>query len=320
MTRKPVILLALASAAVGIADARQAPAQTYPARPINIIVPFPPGGNTDIMARALQVEISKSLRQTIIINNKSGASGTLGIRDFVKAEPDGYTLALTPNNPLTAQPHLQKLPYGVDSFRYVCLTYYTPYVLIAAPQAPFNTFDEFVKFARAKSENLVYATAGPATTPHLVMLNVLKAIGATGIAVPFQGEGPQTQALLTGTAMATTSTPAVAVAGNLPVLAALSDERIATLPAVPTMRELGFPAEGFTAGGLIAPAATRDDVIAVLEKACGEAASASEYKAIVERLNVTPRYLPGAAFRKLFEAESIRSADAILRAGLAANR
>jgi len=155
-------------------------------------VPFPPGGNTDIMARALQVEISKSLRQTIIINNKSGASGTLGIRDFVKAEPDGYTLALTPNNPLTAQPHLQKLPYGVDSFRYVCLTYYTPYVLIAAPQAPFKTFDEFVKFARAKSENLVYATAGPATTPHLVMLNVLKAIGATGLAVPFQGEGPQT--------------------------------------------------------------------------------------------------------------------------------
>jgi tripartite-type tricarboxylate transporter receptor subunit TctC len=177
-----------------------------------------------------------------------------------------------------------------------------------------------VKFARAKSENLVYATAGPATTPHLVMLNVLKAIGATGLAVPFQGEGPQTQALLTGTAMAITSTPAVAVAGNLPVLAALSDERIATLPAVPTMRELGFPAEGFTAGGLIAPAATRDDVIAVLEKACGEAASASEYKAIVERLNVTPRYLPGATFRKLFEAESIRSADAIQRAGLAADR
>jgi hypothetical protein len=117
------------------------------------------------------------------------------------------------------------------------------------------------------------------------MLNVLKAIGATGLAVPFQGEGPQTQALLTGTVMATTSTPAVAVAGNLPVLAALSDERIATLPAVPTMRELGFPAEGFTAGGLIAPTATRDEVIAVLEKACGEAASASEYKAIVERLN-----------------------------------
>jgi tripartite-type tricarboxylate transporter receptor subunit TctC len=90
--------------------------------------------------------------------------------------------------------------------------------------------------------------------------------------------------LLTGTVMATTSTPAVAVASNLPVLAALSDERITTLPAVPTMRELGFPAEGFTAGGLIAPTATRDEVIAVLEGACGEAASASEYKAIVERL------------------------------------
>jgi tripartite-type tricarboxylate transporter receptor subunit TctC len=200
-------------------------AQAYPSRPITIIVPFPPGGNTDIMARALQVEISKSLRQTIIINNKSGASGTLGIRDFVKAEPDGYTLALTPNNTLTAQPHLQKLPYGVDSFRYVCLTYYTPYVLIAAPQAPFKTFDEFVKFARAKSENLVYATAGPGTTPHLVMLNVLKAIGATGLAVPFQGEGPDRHR---GAHEAAGRHHAARRCGNLPIRRARRKERRST--------------------------------------------------------------------------------------------
>ena len=240
--------------AFGIEGMGLAAAQVYPSRPITIIVPYPAGGNTDIMGRALQVELSKSLGQTIIINNKGGASGTIGIRDLVKAEPDGYTVALTPNNPLTAQPHLQKLNYSIDSFRYVCLTYHTPYVLIAGPQAPFKTFAEFVKFAKAKPENLVYGTAGMATTPHLAMLAVLKAIGADGLAVPFQGEGPQSHALLSGTVMAIASTPAVAAAGNLPVLAALSDERIATLPDVPTVRELGFPAEAFTAGGLIAPA------------------------------------------------------------------
>src|SRR5207247_194681 len=107
------------------------------------------------------------------------------------------------------------------------------------------------------------------------------------------------------------STPAVAAASNLPVLAALSEERIATLPALPTMRELGSPAEAFTAGGLIAPGATRDDVVAALEKACAQAAASAEYKTIVERLNVTPRYLPGAAFRDLFDRDSIRNADAI---------
>src|SRR4029453_16284701 len=92
-----MMLLAIA-VGVLVGSMTTAMAQAYPSRPITIIVPFPPGGNTDIMARALQVEISKSLRQTIIINNKSGASGTLGIRDFVKAEPDGYTLRVPPHN------------------------------------------------------------------------------------------------------------------------------------------------------------------------------------------------------------------------------
>ena len=196
-------------------------AQTYPTRPISMVMPFPPGGNTDIMGRALQNELGKALGQTVVIVNKGGAAGTIGINDIVKAQGDGYTIALSPNNPLTAQPHLQKLAYGMDSFRYICLTYYAPYVLIAGPQAPFKTFDEFVTFAKAKSENLIYGHPGVASQPHLGMLAVLKAIGADGLGVPFQGAGPMSHALLAGTVMAITETPAVARASNLPVLAAL---------------------------------------------------------------------------------------------------
>lgn len=311
------ILLALG---LLLAAASPAAAQSYPLRPVNMIVPFPPGGNTDIMGRALQNELGKALGQTIILINKGGAAGTIGINELVKAQPDGYTIALTPNNPLTAQPHLQKLAYGMDSFRYICLTYYAPYVLIAGPQAPFKTFDEFVKFAKARPENLVYGHPGPASQPHLGMLAVLKAIGADGLGVPFQGAGPMSHALLGGTIMAIAETPSVARASNLTILAALADERIAALPDVPTMRELGFPADAFTAGGLIAPAATPDDAVAALDKACAHAATSEEYKAIVERLNATPRYLPGAAFRKMFDEDSLRSADAIRRAGLAGSR
>ncbi len=297
-----------------------AAAQSYPTRPVTMVVPFPPGGNTDIMARALQHELGKALGQTIVIINKGGAAGTIGLNEVVRAQGDGYTIALTPNNPLTAQPHLQKLAYGMDSFRYICLTYYAPYVLIAGPQAPFKTFDEFLKFAKARPENLVYGHPGPASQPHLGMLAVLKAIGADALGVPFQGAGPMSHALLSGTVMAITETPSVARASNLPILAALADERIAALPEVPTMRELGYPAEAFTAGGLVAPANTPDAVVAALEKACAQAAAADEYKAIAERLNATPRYLPGAAFRKLFDEDSIQNADAIRRAGLAAHR
>jgi tripartite-type tricarboxylate transporter receptor subunit TctC len=307
--------------AVLIGIAAPAAAQNYPSRPVTMVVPFPPGGNTDLMARALQTELAKALGQSVIISNKGGAAGTLGIIDLVRAEPDGYTMALTPNNPITAQPHLQQQPrYNMDTFRYVCLTYFTPYVLIAGPQAPFKTFAEFVKFAKAKSENLVYGHPGVAGQPHLVMLGVLKAIGADGLGVPFQGAGPMSHALLGGTIMAITESPAVANASNLPILAAISDERIAGLPNVPTMKELGFPAQGFSAGGLIVPAKTPDAAVDTLEKACAKAAAAPEYKAIVERLGAEARYLPGAEFRKMFEQDSIASADAIRGAGLGTNR
>lgn len=320
MTGRQLISLIAAALAICALLPPAALAQTYPARPINVIVAFPPGGNTDIMARALQNEISKALGQIVVVLNKGGAAGTLGILDLIKASPDGYTIALTPNNPLTAQPHLQKLAYSMASFRYICLTYYAPYVLIAGPQAPFKTFDEFVKFAKAKPENLLYGHPGPASQPHLGMLAVLKAIGADGLGVPFQGAGPMAQALLSGTVMAITETPAVAGASNLPVLAALSDERIAALPDVPTMKELGSPADAFTAGGMIAPAGTPAEVVATLEKACAQATARAEYRTIVERLNVEARYLPGEAFRKLFEEDSLQNADFIKRAGLAVNK
>src|SRR5256885_4163963 len=319
-----IVLLGGAVCALGtallLAVSPVALAQTYPSRPINAIVAFPPGGNTDIMARALQNEMAKALGQTVVIINKGGAAGALGLIDLTRATPDGYTVALTPNNPLTAQPHLQKQPYGMDSFRYVCLTYYAPYVLIAGPQAPFKTFREFVTFAKAKSETLLYGHPGLASQPHLGMLAVLKAIGADGLGVPFTGAGPMAQALLGGTVMAITETPAVATASNLPILAALADTRIAALPDVPTMAELGYPATSFTAGGVIAPASTPPSVIATLEKACADATARAEYKAIAARLNVEARYLTGEAFRKLFDADSIENADAILRSGLATNR
>jgi tripartite-type tricarboxylate transporter receptor subunit TctC len=316
MARAWSALLAMAAVT---ALASSALAQTYPSRPVTMVVPFPPGGNTDLMARALQTEMTKALGQSVIISNKGGAAGTIGILDLVRAEPDGYTMAMTPNNPITAQPHFNKeLRYGMDAFRYVCLTYYTPYVLIAGPKAPFKTFQEFVAFAKAKPEKVVYGHPGVAGQPHLVMLGVLKAIGADGLGVPFQGAGPMSHALLGGTIMAITESPPVAKASSLPILAALTDARIPGLPDVPTMKELGYPAQGFSAGGLIVPAKTPDAAVNALEKACATATAAPEYKVIVERFGAEPRYLPGAAFRKMFDKDSVASADAIKRAGLGA--
>ena len=153
---------------------------------------------------------------------------------------------------------MQKLPYGIDSFKYVCLTYYVPYVVMASPKAPFKTFQEFVAYTKAKSDNLIYASPGPGTQPHLGILSALGAIKGEGVHVPFTGAGPMSQAMLAGTVMAMSESTAVAKASNLVVLAAQTKDRIPSLPDVPTMRELGFPSEAFSAGGLVVPAATPD--------------------------------------------------------------
>jgi tripartite-type tricarboxylate transporter receptor subunit TctC len=289
----------------GMLLAVSAAAQDYPSRPINMVIPFPPGGNTDLMARALQPELAKALGQPVVVVNKVAA-----------ARPDGYTIGLTPNNPITAQPHIQKLPYDMASFRYVCLTYDVPYVLIASPKAPFATFKDFMTFAKAKNDNLIYASPGPGTQPHLGILAVLGAIKAEGVHVPFTGAGPMSQAMLAGTVMAMAESPAVAKASNLKVLAALAKTRIAALPDVPTMAELGFPAEAFTAGGIIVPAKTPDAVVARLQKACAEAVASDGYKSASDKLNAIARYLPEAEFKALYEADSVRNAEAVKKAGI----
>jgi len=294
-----------------------AAAQDYPSRAVNLVIPFPAGGNTDLMARALQPELAKALGQPVIVVNKGGAGGTLGNIEVAAARPDGYTIGLTPNNPLTAQPHVQKLPYGMESFKYVCLTYYVPYVVMASPKAPFKTFQEFVTFTKVKSDNLLYASPGPGTQPHLGILSALSAIKGEGVHVPFTGAGPMSQAMLAGTVMVMSESTAVAKASNLVVLAAQTAERIAALPDVPTMRELGFPSEAFSAGGLIVPAATPDAVVGRLQQACQAAVASEGYKAATEKLNAIARYLPGPEFRKMFDEDSVRNAATVQAAGLA---
>jgi tripartite-type tricarboxylate transporter receptor subunit TctC len=304
-------------AAAGLLLAASAAAQDYPSRQINMVIPFPPGGNTDLMARALQPELAKALGQSVVAVNKGGAGGTIGNIEVANARPDGYTIGLTPNNPLTAQPHVQKLPYGMDSFRLVCLTYYVPYVVIGSPKAPFKTFADFVTFAKAKNDNLIYASPGPGTQPHLGILSALAAIKAEGVHVPFTGAGPMTQAMLAGTVMAMSESTAVAKAGNLVVLAAQTKERIPALPDVPTMQELGYPSEAFSAGGLVVPAKTPDAVVARLQKACSDAVASEGYKSATEKLNATARYLPEAEFKAMFAADSVRNAEAVKKAGIA---
>jgi tripartite-type tricarboxylate transporter receptor subunit TctC len=293
-------------------------AEDYPTKPIQMIVAFPPGGNTDLTARALAPELSKALGQSIVVVNKGGAGGVVGTTELLRARPDGYTIAMSPVSPLTIQPHMKKVEYGIEDFRYVCLTYDNSLVLMAGKNAPFKTFAEFVAFAKAKPKNVLYASGGPGSMPHLLLLDVLKRIGAEGVHVPFAGAGPMAQALLSGTVSVMAESPAMATANGLPILAVFADKRLPGLPNVPTMAELGYKMNAFSAGGLIVPGGTPDDVVAKLSGACAKAADSEGFKSTMKRLKATVRYLPSKGFHDLAVEDSANMRRMISNAGLLA--
>ena len=199
----------------------------------------------------------------------------------------------------------------------MCLTYYVPYVVIASPKAPFATFAEFVAFAKAKNDNLIYASPGPGTQPHLGILSALSAIKAEGVHVPFTGAGPMTQAMLAGTVMAMSESTAVAKAEQSRRARGVDQgaHRGAARRADHGRSSAIRPKPSAPAASWCRPRPP-DAAVARLQKACAEAVASEGYKSATEKLNATARYLPEAEFKAMFEADSVRNAEAVKKAGI----
>ncbi|WP_424810632.1 tripartite tricarboxylate transporter substrate binding protein [Roseococcus sp. YIM B11640] len=281
-----------------------AQAQDFPTRPVQMIIPFPPGGNTDLMARALQAELSKALGQPVVGVNRGGAAGAIGNAELFRTRGDGYTIGISPNNAITTQPYLQSVNYTAEGFRYLCLVYDNPQVLILGRNAPFTDFAGMVAHARTGPEALTYAVPGMGSTQHILTVQLLRAIGVTGLAVPFTGAGPIAQAALAGQIHVFVEAGSIPAATGLGVLAVLGSQRLPALPNVPSTAELGYPMAGTTYGGLIAPADLPDNIAATIERACQTAVGSEGFRTAAERLNAVPSFAPGAAFRERFVAES----------------
>lgn len=279
-------------------------AQEFPSRAIQLIIPFPPGGNTDLMARALQQELSRALGQQVVAVNRGGAAGSIGNAEIARARPDGYTIGISPNNAITTQPFLQSVTYTPESFRYLCLVYDNPQVLILGRQAPFRDFAGMVAHARSGREALVFGSPGVGSTQHILMAQLLRAIGVDGLNVPFTGAGPMSQAALAGQIMAFVEAASIPASTGLGVLAVLGTQRMAALPEVPSTGELGYPMAGTTYGGLVAPAALPDAIADTIERACRTAVTSEGFRTIAERLNAVPSFQTGAQFRARFLAEA----------------
>src|SRR5215831_13463859 len=249
-----------------------AQAQSWPARPVKLIVPFPPGGSTDILARALGHGLSSELAQAVIIDNRPGAGGSIGAEAAAKSAPDGYTIMMGHLGTLAVNPGIYKhLPYDpLKSFAPVCLMAIVPSVLVVNPSLPVHSVAELIAYAKKYPGKLSYGSAGMGSTSHLTTEYFKLAAGIDVLHVPYKGVGPMLTDLVSGQlSMGLNGAPAVmphVTAGRLRALGVSSLRRLPSLPQVPTIDEAGAEAglRGFEANGwygIVAPAGTAPPIL-----------------------------------------------------------
>lgn len=245
-------------------------AHAYPDRPITVVVPFAPGGPTDIIARILSLSLSQALGQQVVVDNRGGAAGNIGMGQVARAAPDGHTLLLA-STAIAVNPALFKnLPYDpIKDFAPISELVNAPNVLVVHPDSGINTIADLV--ARAKAEPFNYASPGAGTKSHLTGELLKLRANIDMVHVPFRGAGPAAQAVLGKQiqlgSVALAAAEAMIQSGQLRALAVTSEKRWFSLPNVPTMIEAGYP--GFisdTFNALLAPAAVPQPILAVLVK------------------------------------------------------
>jgi len=256
-----------------LAVVENAAAQNYPSRPVALIVGFAPGGGTDTVARVMQRKLAEYLGQTVVVENRAGAGGTIAAGVVAKADPDGYTILLATIAALAVAPHLNsKLPYNpLTDFAPLSMATVSGNVLVVHPSVQAKTLAEYVKEANSKPGGMAYGTSGVGSAGHLAGELFRLTAKANLVHVPYKGGGPAMSDLLGGQipsvfASATTATPQVK-SGKLRALGSTGTKRSASLPGVPTIAEQGYP--GYQATNwyaYVAPAKTPKDIVARLNR------------------------------------------------------
>ena len=262
----PAALFALALLLPGMAAA-----QSWPSKPIRLIVPFPPAGGTDVLTRQLAEKISAATKWTMVIDNKPGAGGNIGLEALAKSAPDGYTFAMGQTANLAINPALySKLAFdALKDFAPIGLVSAQPLVLVVAADSPYRSLADVVAAAKAKSDGLTMASAGSGTVGHLTGELFARKAGAKILHIPYKGASPAVTDLMGRQVdimfANTQSVMTLVTAGKLRALAVTSAQRIKPLPGVPTVAESGYKGfEAVTWSGLVAPAGTPAEVIAKL--------------------------------------------------------
>ena len=319
IVRKFIAIAGIAAAMLSVA----ASAQDYPGRPITLIVPFPPGGVADNVARPVALALGKQLGQTVIIENKQGAGGGIGMAQVAKTKGDGYTLLLALSS-ISIIPEADKVLgraplFTLDQLTPIARFTADPVVLAVRAESPWKTYADFIAYAKANPKKINYGSSGNYGTMHVPMEMLGSVSGASFTHVPFTGAAPAVTALLGGSLDAVASGPSTVVqhvkAGKLRVLANWGPERHPALPDVPTLRELGVTVEFAQWAGLFAPTGTPEPIISALRKASRDMQDDPAFKQTFVTLQTPLAYLDAPAFRTYWDIDARKMADVVQRIG-----
>lgn len=312
-------LAALLSSSLLIAVSPDACAQAFPTKPLSIIVPFGPGGSTDLFARGLGAEMSKALGQPVVVINKGGAGGAIGAAEVANATKDGHTLGMLPVGPMTTQPNLRRLAYGPDSFDYVCLVYSNPQLLLVRADAPFKTYGELVAHAKQNPGKLNYGSPGIGSVPHLAVVALAKAAELDVFHVPHKGDADALASVIGGHITMFVSHPTFLTshADKLRALFVMAPNRLADHPNLSTLVEQGGPALSFEVwGGLTVPKGTPAPALAALENACKAGTSSDAFRKQMQTLQTPVKYMDGKSFARFVAAEFERNGRLLRESGI----
>lgn len=269
--------LSMALLCLLVALAGPASAQSYPLKPVKIIVPYPPGGSTDILSRVLAEKLTPALGQQVVVENRAGATGMIGAEAVARSPADGYTLLMGVNGPMTIAPAIHaKMPYDtLRDFAPVILVSDAPKLLVINPSIPANTVQEFIAWARKQPKPIAFASAGVGSTGHLASEMLKQRGGFEAIHVPYKGGGPAITDVIAGHVQFMFEVmpqllPHVQ-SGRLKALAISTAERSPALPSLPTVAEQGLP--GFRSStwfGVLAPAGTPEAIVNRLNSEFGK--------------------------------------------------
>jgi tripartite-type tricarboxylate transporter receptor subunit TctC len=298
-------------------------AADFPDHAITMIVPFPPGGVADTVARPVADAMSRDLQQPVVIENKAGAGGGIGMSLAAKAKPDGYTILMSLAS-YTVLPEADKILgraplYTLDQLKPIARFTADPTVLVVRADAPWKTWAEFAAAARADPGKFTFGSSGNYGTMHVPMEMLLAAAGIKMTHVPYTGAGPAIVGLLGGSIDAVATGPATIVqqvnAGKLRALAQWGNARLVALPDVPTFHELGTNVDYAQWSGLFVPAGTPDAVVKRLRDAARAAANDERVKQVMTTAGSPIQYLDTPEFQRYVDADAAKMAEVVKRIG-----